>query len=126
MGLRDQIFATVDDRKSETVAVPEWGDMRLVIRELSVRDRNVYVNDGLERIEVAGGFALAPKMNPLRAIRLVVLSTFDEDGNRVFEDGDVERLGERASAVIDRLFTVAARLSGIGDDEDSVEDEGKD
>lgn len=111
---RDQIFAVTDDLNSENVTVPEWGGIELVVRELNMHDRNVYLQSGMERVEVAGGFEFIPVQDPMREARLVILTTFDADGVRVFEDDDLERLGARSSSAVDRLATVATRLSGIG------------
>jgi hypothetical protein len=37
----------------------------------------------------------------------------DDDGNRVFGDNDIEVLGGKSAAALNRLFAVASRLSGL-------------
>ena len=126
MSIKDQI--PVDDRKSETVTVPEWNDLKIVIRELDSASRNKYTLSGMERVEVAGGYEFIPVNDPKRQALLVVLSAYEEDGQtRAFEDDDVDFLAARAAGVIDRLSKVARALSGLDMPTDEAEDEaGKD
>lgn len=125
MSIRDQIMAA-EDFKSEVVLVPEWGnaetgDLKLVMRELSVNDRGLLLIADSERVEVSGGWDFLPKVDPQAPARIVVLSAYDEAGERVFTDDDVEPLAAKAASVVDRLANVARRLSGMG----AVDDEGK-
>jgi hypothetical protein len=59
--------------------------------------------------------------------KLVARTVIDEAGKRLFTDGDVATLGEKSGAAIDRIYAVAARLSGISEEdvEDLVEGFGK-
>jgi hypothetical protein len=45
--------------------------------------------------------------------KLLVRSLCDADGKRLFDDGDAMMLGDMPSSVLDQLFTVAQRLSGL-------------
>jgi hypothetical protein len=49
--------------------------------------------------------------------RLVSLSTVDENGERLFSDADVVALGGKSAAALERVFTVAMRLSGLTPDD---------
>jgi hypothetical protein len=91
------------DLETEEVAVPEWGGTVLV-RAMSARDRDA--------LEVAIGGTGAANLDNVRA-RIVAASVVDEDGKRLFDPGDVVALGEKSAAAVDRVFTVAARLSAI-------------
>ena len=122
MSLAEDILSLPDDRKEEKVNVPEWG-VTLVVRELSVKERNAYVNSGLEQQEVANGVIFVSKQDPLLSTRLVVAATYDENGNKVFHEGHVASLADRSASAVDRLYNVAARLSGLGA---SADDAGKD
>ncbi|MBU2249544.1 MAG: hypothetical protein KKD77_22545, partial [Gammaproteobacteria bacterium] len=51
-------------------------------------------------------------MTNARAI-IAVMSVVDKDGNRIFELGDVDELNKKSGRAIDRIFTVACRLSGL-------------
>lgn len=46
---------------------------------------------------------------------LVALCVCDEQGTRLFTDEQVEELGKKSGAVLDRIFDVAREASGIGD-----------
>lgn len=46
--------------------------------------------------------------------KLVAFCTVDEHGQRIFSDADAALLGETRADVLDALFSVAQRLSGIG------------
>lgn len=115
MSIRDQILAAKNDSQSETVDVPEWG-VKLVIRELNVEDRGKLIMSDFEQVETANGWELKPKFDAIAAARVVVCAAYDEDGTRVFEDGDADQLARRAFSVVDRLATVARRLSNLGND----------
>src|SRR5437762_3211992 len=47
--------------------------------------------------------------------KLVARCVVDEDGQRLFTTADVDALGEKSGAAIDRIFGVASRLSGLRD-----------
>lgn len=136
MGIRDQIIKSVEDEsqtgfKSETVAVPEWGDVKVTVRELSAGDRRAYWARARRFEEVPGGkFVVLPNDDPLSDIYLVILSTYETDGSgRVFTETDIDELakgGEKTDAAIERLFTVARRVSSLDKNPDeAVEDAGK-
>lgn len=55
----------------------------------------------------------APNLANLRA-RLLVRSLCDEGGKRLFDDDDADALGELPASILDPLFAVAQKLSGIG------------
>lgn len=100
---RAQILAA-DDLKEEVVDVPEWGGS-VIVRSINGQDRDQFEIGSLN-------LSMARQPVNMRA-RLVVLSCFGEDGKRIFKDEDIESVSEKNALVLDRLFTVAARLSGI-------------
>ena len=50
----------------------------------------------------------------IRAL-LVALTAVDQDGNRVFDEDDVDQLQSKNSAVLDRIAGVAMSSNGIGE-----------
>lgn len=90
------------DMPRQTVNVPEWGG------DVSVRTLNGFERDQFE-ISNIGNLA------NMRA-RLVALTVVDEMGVRIFSDADVEHLGCKSSAALDRVFEVARKLSGMSKD----------
>jgi hypothetical protein len=55
-------------------------------------------------------------MRNLRA-KLVAFCCVDDSGKRIFSDDDVPTLGEVRADVVDRLFGVAQRLSGLREED---------
>jgi len=108
------------DEKFENVETPEWGEGAYVrVRGLTSEDRDAW--------ETSLQQEKADPKNPRRKIyvtdtrnlraKLVVRCVVDANGQPVFTDGDVVHLGKRSAAVVDRIFAVAQRLSGIGEDD---------
>lgn len=103
---REAIFA-IADLTYEDVEVPEWGGT-VRVRSLTAADRDAYEAGLLDQ----RGRGVRVNMRNARA-RLVALSVVDADGNRLFSEADVERLGQKSAAALDRVFDVATRLSGL-------------
>lgn len=47
--------------------------------------------------------------------KLAALAICDESGQRLFTDADIQALAKKSAAALDRVFTVAQRLSGLTD-----------
>lgn len=96
------------DLPYEDVAVPEWGGV-VRVRALTGAER-----DRFEASIVEQRGKGAPRLNTtnIRA-KLVALTVVDENGNRIFTDDDVEALGRKSAAALNRVFEVAQRLSGL-------------
>jgi hypothetical protein len=113
---RDAILGAVDVQ-TEKVFVKEWGD-DVIVRGLtgdeldnfqgSIRQfRPSFDGKGMEPVLVQDG---------MRA-KLLVKCLVDEAGERLFTDQDAPALGAKNGSVIDRLYDVAARLSGLSEEE---------
>ena len=103
---RDAILAVVD-LPMELVSVPEWGG-EVNVRGLDGKDRDAFeaslVMQNGEAVNLAN----------IRA-RLAALCIVDEAGERLFSDADMAALGRKSGAALDRVFSVAQRLSGMSD-----------
>lgn len=107
---RDDIL-DYDDIKVEVVPVPEWGKNAAVrLKVLSAAERDAFE---ASTVTTKGG-RQKPNLANLRA-RLVSRCMVDADGNRVFESGDVARLGQKSSAALDRLFAKCQELNGFSE-----------
>lgn len=104
---RDAILKAAD-LATETVAVPEWGG-EVIVRAMRGTERDAF------EIALFEGEGDARKFSGenVRA-KLLVRCLVDDKGERLFADTDVKALGEHNAAVLDRLYDVAQRLSGIG------------
>lgn len=103
---RDDILGA-DDLARELVAVPEWGG-ELYVRCLTGSERDRFEAEMLADPEEDQ----RKRFLNLRA-RLVVLAVCDEHNLPLFMLNDVEALGRKSAKVLDRLFSVAQRLSGM-------------
>lgn len=105
MGLlnRDDILGA-DDLKTKDVEVPEWGGS-VRVRQMTGNER-----DELEASIQAGGEK--PDLKGFRA-RLVAASAIDEAGQLMFTKADVEKLGEKSAAALDRVADAASSLSAM-------------
>ncbi|WP_326659630.1 hypothetical protein [Streptomyces sp. NBC_00385] len=112
----DQIGAA-DDRRWEDVDVPEWGGT-VRVASMSGTDRNAYQKQMLilgsngrpQGVDLADQYA-----------RLLAKCLVDEDFRRLYvTDKQVKGLGAKNGAVLERLATIAKRVSGLG--EEAVDD----
>ncbi len=104
---REQILAA-SDLRIEEVDVPEWGGS-VFVRNLNGRARDRFESS---RYKIdANGTVEVIHENP-RAT-LLALSLCNELGELLFSIADVQAIGEKNGAVLDRLFDVAQRLSGL-------------
>jgi len=101
---RAQIDA-VDDRPIELFDVPEWGGS-VNLRPISATDRAV-----IERMSFE--FQDGKAREDLRTI-LCAMTLVDNVGKRLYNDSEIHILGQRSAAALDRVFTRAQKLSGIG------------
>jgi len=106
--LKSQFEAT-DDRPIELVEVPEWG-LTLRVRGLSAGDKQRY-EESLVSWDAQGKMTVSSEDGHAR---LLVLTIVDEQGQLIFTSGDVAMLSRKSGAAVDRVVTVAQRLSGLG------------
>ena len=97
------------DIKTQTVDVPEWGGTVLV-GAMNGQARDEWEQSLITR---AGGKS-EPNLANVRA-RLVAATVVDESGQRIFSAADVQALGNKSSAALERVCKVAQRLNGLGD-----------
>lgn len=103
---RDVILA-VQDVQAEDVEVPEWGGV-VRVQGLTGAQRDAYEASMVE----GKGKNRTLNLKNIRA-KLVALTVVDERGKPLFTDADVQALGRKSGAALDRIFNVAQRLSGL-------------
>jgi len=109
---KDAIFA-VNDSDAHEVDVPEWGGS-ILLRTMTGKQRNDY-----EHWATTQSKAKVPDYRGIRE-RLIICCAVTEDGKPLFTEGDLSKLAEKNSEVIDRLHTKCRVICGM--DEDAVED----
>jgi hypothetical protein len=102
---RDQIIKA-NDLPRETVEVPEWGGS-VVVSTMSGTDRDAFESTNL----AASG---KPDLRNMRA-KFVAACVVDDNGERLFKASDIEALGAKNAAALDRIVKIAQRLNRIGD-----------
>jgi hypothetical protein len=90
--------------KREAVEVPEW-ETTVFLRELLSHERDAF--------ELGFQNQSAPLDN-IRA-RLVCLCAVDAEGKRLFDNKDVELLGNQPASIMSKLFNAASKLNGLTD-----------
>jgi len=100
---RDQILAA-DDLPRELVKVPEWGG------EVYVRTMTGIERDRWEIQVVASNKKSSPEN--IRAM-MAALTVCDENNNLLFTQDDVEALGKKSAAALDRVLQAAMSLNQI-------------
>lgn len=114
---REAILAA-DDIATETVPVPEWGGAVLV-RGISGKQRDQF------EVELIEGKGKNRDVN-LRNLRakLVAKSIVNEGGTLLFGAADIDALGNKSAAALQRVYIVASRLAGLSEaDVDELTDE---
>jgi hypothetical protein len=104
---RAQILGAID-LVIEPVFVPEWGGT-VYVRNLNGKGRDAFEGS---RIRIKENNKVEMVHDNTRA-RLLALTVCDEAGTLVFSEEDIEALGEKNAATLDKLFDVAQRLSGL-------------
>ncbi len=104
-----------DDIKTERLAVPEWGG-DVLVKALTGAERDAFEE---EIIQIKGKKTTMNRQN-FRA-RFVAASLVDEDGKKLFTPDQIKALGQKSAAALQRVFDLAADLSGLSDeDEDEL------
>jgi len=105
--LTKSAILAADDLKTEDVDVPEWGGTVRVCafsgRERDAFEASLMRGDGKDR---------KVDLTNMRA-RLVALTVVDDSGQKVFTQDDVDLLGAKSGAALDRVFSVAQKLNGL-------------
>ena len=101
---KENILAA-NDLPLECIGVPEWGG-DVMVRTMTGADRDAFE---------ASLIGKEGRMENVRA-RLVSLTLCDATGARLFTDAEVTALGNKSARALDRVFTVAQRINGIGTD----------
>lgn len=110
---REQILGA-KDLKQERVDVPEWApegadksEAYVYVRAMTALDR--------DRLEELGSRDPQTNRRQVRNFRaqLVMLSCYDDEGKRIFQEQDIAVLSQKSLRPIERIVETALRISGI-------------
>jgi hypothetical protein len=112
MNLAEQILAA-QDITYEPVDVPEWG-LKVFVKGLTGTERDDFEASIRQMRPTADRKSMEPVLIPdnMRS-KMLVKCLVDEQGQRIFTDQQINALGAKNGAVLDRLHDVASRLSGM-------------
>jgi hypothetical protein len=96
------------DMRIRTVDVPEWGGS-VRLRTLTGAERDAFE---ATLVRLVDGKRV-PDMDNLRA-KLLAATIVDEQDRQVFSASDVAALGRKSALALDRVFSVAQALNGMG------------
>jgi hypothetical protein len=99
---RDQIL-NAKDSTIQTVPVPEWGGA-VGVRVMSGKERDAFerrLSDQAKLGELGANMRAA----------LVASTVVDEQGNRLFTEEDIEALGKKNWAALERITRVSTSLN---------------
>lgn len=93
-----------NDLQIKEVEVPEW-DGYVFIKPLSAAEALEFAEAAKEK-----------KSNA--AVRLVVISVVDDEGNPLFTDADIEQLKKKSMRAVMTIQKAALKLNGLSDDDE--------
>mgnify|MGYP007082016276 CR=1 FL=1 len=99
------------DLKTEVVAIPEWGG-DVLVRGMTGADRDKFE---ASIVQMRGKDQTLNMVN-IRA-KVASMSICDEAGKLLFTEADIKALSLKSAHALQRVFAVAQRLSGIGDND---------
>lgn len=109
---RDEILAA-RDHTIEEVNVPEWGGI-VYVRGVSGVQRDKF--ELLSHQARQAGKKMGIEADPRGLlVKLVIASICDENGELVFTEQDAEALNEKSALALQRVYSVALRLSSFSE-----------
>jgi len=107
-----------DDITIELVAVPEWGGAKYGVKSLTLNEQRRFVTSVSKKVKAPDGTWTTEIDRDKYATQLIIAAVVDPDtGEPVFEQADADTLNSKSGRATTRLVNVAARLAGLGGDE---------
>lgn len=109
--LSREAILKADDLVTEDVDVPEWGGT-VRVKALTGAERDKLESSVVEQ----KGNKQRMNLTNFRA-KLVASSIIDEKGHPLFDEKDIRQLAAKSAGALDRVSTVASRISGMSDED---------
>ena len=107
--LTKDAILTAADLKTKEIDVPEWGG-KVRVSQISAADRLALQ---MMVLDEKGKPRTPIEITRMMTVGLLTFAIVDDQGNRLFTQDDIEALGKKCSAAIDKVFEVADDLNGI-------------
>ncbi len=104
MLLTKEQVQNIDDFKFKIVDVPEWGG-EVKVRSMSAKDRIAF-EANQDKL----------KSQTEMVVFLVLYTCVDDDGNRLFEDKDIEMLEQKSPNALLKIFNASIDLNILSSD----------
>jgi hypothetical protein len=104
---KDEILG-MDDIPTEEVVVPEWKGRTVLVCGMTAAGKNAYE---ASLVEVKGNTRKIRMENA--TAKLLVRTLVNRQRQPLFTETDIERLGTKSAAALERLAQVALRLSSM-------------
>ena len=107
---RDEILEIGVSRKTQSLAVPEWGG-EVLLREISAGE--------YDKLQVVTQHALDNKEGNTQ-IRGLWVAAFlaNEDGSRLFKDSEINKIAAMGAKAIDRIYEAGQLFNALDEAED--------
>ena len=109
-----EMILGITDLKSQDVFVEEW-NATVRVREMTGTERGIF-EASVSKVTTQGGSTNVEFDAHQLRVRLCALCMVDDNGQRLFSDHEVEKLGAKSARALQTIFDVASKLSGISDD----------
>lgn len=106
MLLKKEDILKASDLETNEVDVPEWGG-KIRLKSMTAGERDRFEEEVTKMRE-------KKTFENIRA-KFLALCIVDENNELLFTGSDIQELGKKSAKVIDRLFTEAQSLNGLGD-----------
>ena len=114
MTLSRKDILEVNDLTTRVVPIPEWKG-NVIIKMMTGTELDQFEDSLFE----GRGKDRKSNYKNLRA-KLLSMCLVGEDGKRLFSDKDIESLGGKSAKALDRLYTIATEINGIGAKEEEA------
>jgi hypothetical protein len=104
MNLREKFLKNNTLKQEETTFLGE----KVIVKELTGEQRDAF-ESSLSKIV---GKTVHQNLKNVRA-KLVIKSLYDLEGNKIFEDADLDSVGNLSASELDKVFAIAQKISGL-------------
>jgi hypothetical protein len=98
------------DLKREELEIPEWGDLTVIIQELSGKERM-----DLNTFTKSFGKTITPENQLLVIEKMVQICLVNPDGSKLLTEEQSKELINKSIDVLTRIINIASRLSGMSE-----------
>lgn len=121
--IRDQIFAKASQTKAVPYRMEDW-EVDVVLKPMSGTDRSILDVVMSKHSDDQGNLKMVPASMTMLKTKVIPASVFDEEGNKVFTEGDIAELDKRpgTGAELDKLLVKCLEINGLTKEAQAVQE----